>query len=963
MATPTRTPNSKEEQDDRYSPETLRNEEMGAGNLAEQAEAYANDPDNHDVKDAEESPEFRNNYTGKNSKGKVLSGNNVRAILKKRGPLGLIAAIGLGGGLFGGLLFSPGLMLVQMKEALFDRFNYQIASMDTRTNLILDKKIGNNMTSGVCSNLASIRCKFSTVSGAQAERLKAVGIEIDDGSQKFGNRVKPGTLRFNGKTIPASEFSARYSSDLEFRNAMRKAYNPRFAGFADNVWARVSAKIGVTKQRALPDGDAEAKARAVQEDVKSGRKLSVIDDGVRCTSDGCTSADGKTNLPPEDADAARSAKLAGAEALDQAAESADNVAARAVSGLGDGISTAAAPIANFIKVTGPADMACQAYTAVRSLGYAAKTVRALQLARYAMVFMNTADQIKAGTATQEDVAYLGGILTNVAYDAVSGAQRKAAMDSFGMQYALNGTVGPRTSYVSQFMAGGGLTGDLIVITDYINATLGGSPRVACQTLANGWVQLGSVAAGITLMLIPGANVAITAGNIVKGVSAVALSVSLALLPELLKGIVAGTITDGLVGEDAGDAITSGAGSMMSSLAQSGGNAPLSVDDAVAYTNLQSQVVAQYGADEAAILSPLDPTSRHTFVGSIVSGMLPYISSVQSGSLTGSLRSLSSAVTGSISSIVSPSASALSNEQLKAAYTSCSDHDYSEYLEIATDPFCNPVMGIPTQYINKDPLDVVNQLLAADMISETGIPQGEYDTFIENCIEREAPLGDSGQDLQGSDGKECKIDTDMKANFYLFYVDGRIDDGLEGYSEGGSVSSGTKQEIAQNIVDKNKVTYLGNVQPKIEDIASGEIDGNEEPCGININILEAIDKITDKHAIKISSINRQCDTSVPTGSSTASRHYAGNGSALDIAVIDGVITTGRDAKSLSVIEIVMPILSSAASEANSFAQIGQAQCGRGVALAASVRAINDFCHHLHIDLPAWSDTGLKYSKGF
>lgn len=180
---------------------------------------------------------------------------------------------------------------------------------------------------------------------------------------------------------------------------------------------------------------------------------------------------------------------------------------------------------------------------------------------------------------------------------------------------------------------------------------------------------------------------------------------------------------------------------------------------------------------------------------------------------------------------------------------------------------------------------------------------------------------------------------------------------------GTAVSGDKQALAKKIVAKNKIQYLGDVQPTLEAIAGGA-DANATPCGINLNILQMIDAITDKHSIKISDINRWCiDSTVGGKSSTLSRHYAGNGSAIDIAVIDGVVTNGRDANAIDVIRIAAPFLTSAASAANSYSQVGQVYCSGGVASgldSALVRQIDDSCDHLHLDVPAGSDPALKYN---
>lgn len=930
------------------------------------------------VRDGEEHPTYKSTYGGnKTARGRVLSSDNMRAIIKKRGVWGIIGLILFGGGLTGAILFSPGILLVQMKEALVNRLDYQFTSTSARTKLLLGSKVSDSIDPSICADTASIECQRSTVSPEEAQRLRDAGIEIEDGADKYGDRIKPKNITYNNKTVPASEFSSLYDSDPTFRELALKAYDPHFAGFADDVWEKVAADIGINKQRALPDGTNEEKANALQEEVKNGKKLVIPPDGITCTSTDCVrDSDGK-KLTAEEAAAARAGKAAVAAGEAEAANATQQVGTATLNKVEKDVAeNSFSGVANFVKITSAADTACQMYSAVQGLGYAAKTVRALQLARYAMAFVNMADKIMDGTADSQDTAYLAGILTEVGYDAAGAVKRTAAMDSFGMKYALYGTVGKKTSLVSQFMAGGGLTGDLIQITDYIKNTLGGSPLGTCRTLNNGWVQLGSAAAGLVLLAIPGVDVGVGVADGLKLGLSVAAQIGLAALPSMLQDIVAGNVTKGIVGEDAGNAIASGFGTITSKLGQRGGNAPLSVDDAVKYADAQNTTVAQYAADQRIAANPLDASNPYTFLGTITSQLMPTITDIQGGAALSSLSSFGSAVTHSFSSIL-PSAGAASDENLKEAFSSSGDADYTS-MGLATDPMGNPVFGIPVQYLNKDPRVVAKELMDAEQIDTHGvvIDGSDYSKFIDNCINRQEPLGYTGQDFQGDPGASCMIDSGIKADYYLFFIDGRVDTGLNGYAEGKKVvSSATKQELAQKIVAKNKVTYLTSqghdVEPKLADIASGKVDGDAEPCGVNINILKVIDAITDQHSIQISDINRQCTHSVPSGSSTGSRHYAGNGSAVDISGIDGVSSsnglTGRDSLSLSVINIAMPILSTAADGVGSFSQIGQKSCkytGGGVlTLAAGVTQINDACTHVHLDVPPKSDPNLKISPGW
>lgn len=980
-------PDNKSDAEDFYKPsEQDAKESVGSAYVdagTDQAEAFANDPANHvgeqeGVGTLPPDTNFTSSYgQGADKSEKLITAANVRAILKRRGPLGLIAALGIGGGIIGTMLLSPGLILVQMKESLVDRFNYQFASMDARTRVMVKSKVAGT-TEGICGKKITVACKYRTISADQAVRFKDLGnIDIDGDATKFGNRLKPRTYTFNGITTPASGFMARYDADPDFRSAVHNVYSAEFGGWADRTWNRFARTFGLTKKSVLKGATDAERTESLDDNVKNGRDFDVGGDGITCNESGssCTDKDGN-----ELSDEERAARRAAIEAAREAGDAAENTA-------GDAIAKVASPavnsVANFLKVTGGLDAACQAYSAVRGLGYAAKTVRAIQLARYAMAFVTVADEIKAGTAKPEDVAYLGGILTNVAYDAISGVKRKTAMDSAGMKYTMFGEVGgfrgEGSSYISQFMAGGGLTGDLIVITDYINTALGGGARGTCRTLGNGWVQFGSAAAGIALLFVPGANVAIGAADIVKAGVSVAVSVALAVLPDLLKDIVAGNVTKGAVGEDSGNIIASGFGVIGSGLAQDGGNAIMSKEDAREYLGFQRRTVARYAADETARLSPLDPTSKYTFVGSMVNKLLPVLSNTSD--ISGSLSKIGSAVGSSFASIL-PSASALAANEDDDALEICTDPDLNA-LGAAADPFCNPIFGIPEHYLSRDPVEVANAI-GGQYDAETGAPRPDtpYADFVKNCIEREEPIGSGGPDDSGDIGDKCMIN-DSNANYYLFYLDQRVDQGMNGYYEGGGVD-GSKQEIAQQIMDlagEGKVTELSSIATcrgirggsngclgMIKNIADGVTDGNSEPCGININILKIILKAAQEYSIMINGINRQCanSTAVTGGTSGGSNHDAGNGSAIDIGSVNGMKSTGRSANdkklAITLAEAGLLIPGTRFEQKKCRVSIG----GLSGFLNGNVPdGVSEFdateCDHMHIDVPASSDPDLIHPR--
>lgn len=868
-------------------------------------------------------------------------------------------AMGVGGLITIGALImvglaSPSLLIVQLKETMVGRFNTQLSAMEARTNKIIYAKL-NGATSGFCNAKLTIRCKYTTMSEKQVNKLKLAGIEVEtDGSTTIAGRVRPTAMIFNGERITAATFATTAGTNAAFRNALKQAYNPKYAGFVGKAWANAATKYKISKQAPELNADEDPdKARAMINDIA---REGTEDTGSRVRVDGDPDCEGNTCFTEADAEKAN----ADAGAISEAAK--DGSAAADVRAKLSGINSAA--VSSFFKISAPLDYACQGYGALTTLSYAGKAIRAAQMVRYMMIFVGVADAIKAGISPEpEDVELLGDILTTTMVSSADPTQTTvgSATDSFGYRYAAYlDTGGPEQSMqiANRFIAGGGFVGELSAVTGTILTALGGrgGAKTTCGFLANPLVQGASLVVGIAALFVPGANV----GKIVSGAAAgAAVGLALAVLPSMLADILAGTVTKDIVGEESGNAIASGSGALMSdTLAAQNGNGPMTKEDAMAYNTLQKQTVDQYIADELLETSPFDATNPHTFVGSIVAKLIP----LQSRS--NPLSTLSSLLSTSVSSIT-PKTDALSTEEYEKIFAICKDLDVIE-AGYATDPFCNVIRGIPPKYLDRDPFEVVEWLIANGYLTSDELQTAKYNDFITKCILNIEPLGyqspDSGFDVQTA--QDCIID-DGNANLYLGFMDKRVELGLsdedtaDATDESAALST-DKQAIAAKIVAKGKVSYLGDVRPRLEDIANGTVDPNAQPCGINIHILQMIDMITDVHSIKISDINRNCTLEVPSGSSTLSRHYAGNGSALDIAVIDGVSTTGRDANAMSIINMILPKLAEVGLSAQSYSAIGQIQCGSTPPLPQGVISFTDGCHHLHIDVPPKSDPVLQFN---
>lgn len=644
-----------------------------------------------------------------------------------------------------GTLFTigPSLLLVNFKEVLVNKLDYQLTSMELRTNKILKLKV-NSTTTGVCSGVISIKCKYATLSDKQIEKFKKAGIDIEvDEKTTITGRSKPTKFIYNEKEISPSDFMKTYLNDPNFRTAVKKVYNPKYMGFSDSVWTKIKSRFKISKEKVEIEGDTEEeRLKDIQKDTKYGTNDSgEINNAVKNSSN-----------PDEVNEIAK-----GAEEVSSSGEKSSSAFVQAAKGT-------LSKVSSVIGITGLADQSCSVYNAAQGVAYAAKAVRAVQLVRYAMIPLNVADQIKAGVADQKDTTYWGDILTQKDSDGAT------ATDSSGYKYVAYSDITEMPTSASQYLTGGGLTGSLSGFVSELDKKSGGSAKKVCSFTASVPYQIGSSAIGVVAIVLSGGTLGVV--DVAKIVAQGAIQGALGYLPNLLQDIVAGVVIDSnTVGGQSGNAIVSGAGQLMSSLAQVGGNSPLTPDQAVAYNDLSNQVAKTYADEDRVTYSPLDATNKNTFLGSIAYGITPYFAKISSFSSL--FTSISSLTSKTFASIFLPSTRAESASD----YETCQDYDYRS-LNLATDPFCNVVYGIPPEDLDIDPNNVVDYLLSKGDIDETGktVSGSTYEHFQKTCINRTSPLG---YDDEGDDGSECLYSKSQDNKyFYLYTIDQRISDGMD-----------------------------------------------------------------------------------------------------------------------------------------------------------------------------------------
>jgi hypothetical protein len=861
----------------------------------------------------------------------------VASIKKKSPTLAIIITIvGLGGGvsLFGGSAMLP----VAIMANVVQKFNTQETSLTLRTQKMLISKMASNATEGSCT-IVKVFCRFSRPSNRFLSQLDDQGITAMDSKGNiisdnglFPN-TRPKSYRYfnsDGESVvvEAKDLKSALTNDPEFAARFSNATKTRFMSLTDSIFQSIKARFGFNTTDDLKTTTDE---KSVTSEADT---LSAVDDnGVKAAA-----SEGEA-----------AAKAEGTKVIeDKATKVADEVEN---SGKASAIGLIAAGVCVGTDVPGLIISASRDY-------------QMAQLIRYSAVFLSAFGAIKAGDATPAEVGAIGAALTTV-------VKGKSAMDSFGMNYVMTGATTPKNNNYQKFSPGGSM------ISKFSNlASIGKDTKTkaACSVMtnpatgaaidatlaANAGETLGATAVAAALNALLG----YVGGYVVGQVLPTILDAVISHLPmESIMKYAFGDITQNLSGEGVGDALTSGASQMMGQTANAGGNMPLTTSQAVAYDNATKQVQIAYAKEDRATKSPLDASSPNTFLGSIVQKLIPYYADSSStiGSVSNTFATIGKMVMGSFGLALQPlTVSAASNDQDQ--YKLCNDPEIANN-DIAAGPFCNIIYGIPTQYLDKDPVAVVN-----DLIPTVDGGTGRYPDNVN---------ADTGDPIAGSDlakwlalctdgttdeANNCKITTDETADFALYTVDHRIQESMDtdetpnpnptpapAPAPEPTPTPGDAKQLAEEILANKKInlSYVDKAgfSPKqdVEDAAAGKV--GTAGAMTSAAILQLIATVSQSHSVSISAIQSggqgHCNN-IPKSACPYDPHYTGD--AVDFDMLDGVSITGRNAPAVTIIKIAEGVLPTGSG-------FGQEQCGPAVTVPSGWITFDDTCNHIHMQVPA------------
>ncbi len=767
-----------------------KTESAGTGDFDDSADNSGSGIDR--VRDAEENPGggWKNNVSGLAAGVASKATGGKLSFIKKKGPIGVVAGLIITlvvalGGFFGG----SSLLLSLAANLKVGPLSSVSSVLKSREKSILLKQLSSKATTGLCQPI-TIRCKFSTMSKSQISVLEDAGFKVNTDGKVLGiGRSKITSLELideNGviTTITADTLAAELETSPKLASAIDKAFAPRLKAYSSSAFKYVLNKIGATKLAQLPKTTVDKMAKAIKDRV-SGITQAQID--AKLTPTGQNDSKGNPTYIDESG-----ATITAAEAETRMAAANTRYASalklRSTATSMTDFFTKSSVKATMIGV-GAVSIACSAWNIVRTAESASRYLGAVQLANYAMIFLGTADAIKAGDATPEQVEALGNILTT------PNSAGLTAMDSRGMKNVQYGDISPIPDPTVETDSSNNPTDASLSnlsqaseVTDYVNGAGVGSaakntilkavsPGSSASTSAAykaadgvcGFVN-NAVVGGIMI----GVGVLTTAACVIAAIPTLGASVgacgsdvavqlgiagamvgSMALATNKLNSLLSGNLITGHEnGNQAGNAIASGAGALNTFNGLSSGLGYLNKTDAGTFQAYQDQTNSQFAAIDQSTVSPFDSSNPNTFMGKLTTGLLPLLTKTSSlGSYVLSLAKLPLTAFSSLFSKVA------AQSYTNADAGVCADTEYNNQ-NIATDINCNPIVGQTTSTLALNVDDVLNYMINNSHIDETtgAAKSSQYKDYVTYCAKRDIAFG-TAPDGSSSDpvktGKVCQ----------------------------------------------------------------------------------------------------------------------------------------------------------------------------------------------------------------
>ena len=213
------------------------------------------------------------------SAGKKKSPVTFKSLLKKRGPIAVIAGIlGLGGGILG-IFLSPATMLQNIMENFTWKNDSASIAKESRMKKVMNKMIGASDDAGICNN-KKIKCKTGRLSNKALKKFKKSGLipvdadgkEMDikgrgypeknpthwkveglnDGKPIESSKLKDELLKKENRKIASKVYGRTGLMKMRFRAWTGKHISKLYDKFnlkRNNAISKIDKKLGIKEKR------------------------------------------------------------------------------------------------------------------------------------------------------------------------------------------------------------------------------------------------------------------------------------------------------------------------------------------------------------------------------------------------------------------------------------------------------------------------------------------------------------------------------------------------------------------------------------------------------------------------------------------------------------------------------------------------------------------------------------------
>ena len=842
--------------DDGYNPHSLENSENSA--ISKSKNLTDNPLSQESV------PSFKNNVMGGTHKSRnSAKGGRLKSFFKSKGAMFTAGGVVVGGSGLAGLIsfMTVGLMPIHVQEIITEKMNSAASSMEMRTDKVYKAKVkGIDCKTGFF-------CRLSKASDRNIKNLEKAGfkVEVKEGSNLFGKKtITSLTHKETGEVINnnTKDLKRIMRTRPELRASIKQGFSGRFASFLDKIWDKIKNLFQFKKVKADNKGkdeqqlQEEANETANSQSKDTQKKPSSLDTEIDEVDENGNTKTKKNKKDRTDAD--KGSELAEKELKELGKEQKGKKASSKFNSKGF-----SSKLNKALNGIGAAAVVCGLYTFGNIMYTALKSTKLQILIQFSLTFLSFASKIKAGHATPQEASMVGNSLMDIASTSGNGYDKDkdkdkdkdnnkedkkestlfralkyladsstkkdsvAATDSQGYKaiaygdqiQSLNESAEPFSVGVIKDFIGGFLNaiyGDNITV---LKIPLSKILKSFCAIVTSVAVGLAVTAATIIATCIGTAGFGCVITAIMNALKVFILQAAAGVIASYFLGdlidkwvgqaasaLVGDLVNKTTIGEDYGNAVMSGAGAGMAKNTLAGGGNILNTSEATEFAMENEKIIAEHAEDERRFRSPFDPTTRHTFLGFIVSSIIPY--NRQLATVGGFIPAIMSTAGRSLNNITPTARAANESASIAANSKVCTDTTITKTG--ATDIFCNVYTGINVELKDKNSDEVVKWLEDNNYLdSQKKADKDDFNAYITNnkkgerfkkyikwCYDRKVPIGMDAdedepkyEDGKWEKGRGCNTEEEDKKYFALFLTDVRINQGMEdGVSPSGNNGS-------------------------------------------------------------------------------------------------------------------------------------------------------------------------------